>query len=139
MQKEALGNAYNSEGGKSGFLRRLAYDKPSPTLLTLPNMPATDLAHPTEDRPLSIEEYACIQEFPKNFKLCGDLTEQYRQLGNAVPLKLGEAVAKTILNDRQGLHYTSDFVYTRYKNSNDVTWTAMMKQQFKEYNERRHS
>ncbi len=57
LQREAMGKSYYSSGGKTGFLRRLSWDKPSPTLLTHPTMPATDLAHPTEDRPLSIQEY----------------------------------------------------------------------------------
>ena len=66
MQKEAMGKSFYLGGGKTGFLRRLSYSKPSPTLVTNPTMPATDLAHPTEDRPLSVEEYACIQEFPQD-------------------------------------------------------------------------
>ena len=69
LQKEALGKSYFSGGGKTGFLRRLDWNKPSPTLVTDPMMPATDLAHPTQDRPLSIEEYKRIQEFPDNWKL----------------------------------------------------------------------
>ena len=49
MQKEAMGKSFYLGGGKTGFLRRLSYSKPSPTLVTNPTMPATDLAHPTED------------------------------------------------------------------------------------------
>ena len=44
--KIAMGNSYKSGGGKTGFFRRIAWDKPSPTLVTHPAMPATDLAHP---------------------------------------------------------------------------------------------
>ena len=63
-QKEAMGKSFYSGGGKTGFFRRLAWDKPSPTLVTHPAMPATDLAHPEKNRPLSIEEYKRIQQFP---------------------------------------------------------------------------
>ena len=35
-------------GGKTGFFRRLSFSEPSPTLVTVPTMPATDLIHPTE-------------------------------------------------------------------------------------------
>ena len=56
LQKEALGNSYYAGGGKTGFLRRLGWNKPSPTLVTDPTMPATDLAHPEKNRPLSIQE-----------------------------------------------------------------------------------
>ena len=49
-------------------------------------MPATDLGHPVEDRPLSVQEYKRIQEFPDNWKLSGNLRNQYKQIGNAVPV-----------------------------------------------------
>ena len=97
LQKEALGKSFYLGGGKTGFLRRLSYSRPSPTLVTNPTMPATDLAHPTEDRPLSVEEYKSIQEFPESWKVCGGILDQYKQIGNAVPVKLGEAIAKTII------------------------------------------
>jgi DNA (cytosine-5)-methyltransferase 1 len=84
-------------GGKTGFYRRLSFDKPSPTLVTNPTMPATDLCHPTENRPLSVEEYGCIQEFPQEWVICGPILEQYRQIGNAVPVKLAEAIGRSIL------------------------------------------
>src|SRR5690349_19650195 len=57
LKREALGRAYDSSGGRVGFCRRIAWDKPSPTLVTCPTMPATELAHPQEMRPLSIKEY----------------------------------------------------------------------------------
>ena len=98
--KEAMGNVCLLGGGRTGFYRRLSYSKPSPTLVTNPTMPATDLCHPTENRPLSVEEYACIQEFPKDWTICGPILEQYKQIGNAVPIKLGEAIAKRIIADQ---------------------------------------
>ncbi|TOH84284.1 DNA cytosine methyltransferase, partial [Vibrio parahaemolyticus] len=84
LQKEALGNAYNSGGGKTGFYRRVPWDKPSPTLVTSPIMPATSLAHPEELRPLSVAEYAALQQFPKNWVFKGKTLSKYRQIGNAV-------------------------------------------------------
>lgn len=97
MQKAALGKAYELQGGKTGFLRRLAWDKPSPTLVTCPTMPATELCHPEEIRPLSIEEYARIQMFPDSWKFAGNLTAKYKQIGNAVPVGLAEAAGRHIL------------------------------------------
>ena len=84
LQPEALGASYHAGGGKTGFYRRLAWDKPSPTLVTHPAMPATDLAHPEDNRPLSIQEYKRIQEFPDDWIIEGNLLDQYRQVGNAV-------------------------------------------------------
>lgn len=126
LQKEALGKSYYAGGGKTGFLRRLAWDKPSPTLLTHPAMPATDLAHPEEDRPLSVEEYKRIQEFPDDWILCGSLLEQYKQIGNAVPVSLGEAIGKLIINHMLGLPIKQyhGFKYSRYKDTDSETWLA---------------
>jgi DNA (cytosine-5)-methyltransferase 1 len=131
LQEEAMGNSFRLGGGKTGFYRRLSYSKPSPTLVTHPAMPATDLAHPTEDRPLSVEEYACIQEFPEGWTISGSMLEQYRQIGNAVPIKLGEAIGRTILthmNGQRPKEYPS-FPYSRYKLTNDVAWEAVTRKQ----------
>lgn len=130
MQKEAMGKSFYLGGGKTGFFRRLSYSKPSPTLVTNPAMPATDLAHPVEDRPLSVEEYSCIQGFPNNWIICGTILEQYKQLGNAVPIKLGEAIAKTIIDDMNNIHYeNTGFSYSRYKNTNEISWNLFMQKQ----------
>lgn len=128
MIKEAMGNVYLLGGGRTGFYRRLSYSKPSPTLVTNPTMPATDLCHPTENRPLSVEEYACIQEFPKDWTICGPILEQYKQIGNAVPIKLGEAIAKRIIADMNQQVFTPerDYRYSRYKNTSDVSWKNEM-------------
>lgn len=96
IKKEAMGNSYYSGGGKTGFFRRLAWDSPSPTLLTSPNMMSTALCHPSEDRPLSIEEYKAIQTFPKSHKIMGSTATKYKQLGNAIPCKFGEVIGHHI-------------------------------------------
>ncbi len=49
-----------------------------------------------ETRRLSYREAAAIQTFPKNMKFHGDLTSKYKQIGNAVPVKLAETVATEI-------------------------------------------
>ena len=127
-QKEAMGSKLHLGGGKTGFFRRLNFNKPSPTLVTDPTMPATDLGHPIEDRPLSVEEYARIQEFPDTWHICGPIKEQYRQIGNAVPIKIGEAIAKTIIADMKGepLPIIDGFSFSRYKNTSDTTWKIAM-------------
>jgi DNA (cytosine-5)-methyltransferase 1 len=124
LQKKALGNSFYAGGGKTGFLRRLAWDKPSPTLVTHPAMPATDLAHPTENRPLSIQEYKRIQQFPDSWIVCGSLIDQYKQIGNAVPASLGEAIGKLILDHIKGksIPTVQEFSYSRYKETDHVTW-----------------
>lgn len=92
LVETAMGGAYRSSGGKVGFFRRLDYDQPSPTLVTSPVQKATMLCHPTQDRPLSVREYARIQQFPDSWIIKGSLTDCYRQIGNAVPIGLGKAI-----------------------------------------------
>ncbi|MDN6822936.1 DNA cytosine methyltransferase [Corynebacterium flavescens] len=126
LQKEALGKAFELGGGKTGFYRRISFDRPSPTLVTSPTMPATDLCHPTELRPLSVEEYKAIQGFPDDWWIAGAVTDQYRQIGNAVPVELGEAIGRAIINDMNGkTDDMTDFVnfpFSRYRLTSDLTW-----------------
>ena len=124
LQKEAMGKSYYLGGGKTGFYRRLAWDKPSCTLVTSPTMPATDICHPTENRPLSLQEYRRIQMFPDDWKLCGNLTAQYKQVGNAVPVGLGKVIGETILAHSKGqlTEPPRGFPFSRYKLTDDVSW-----------------
>ena len=89
-----MGGAYTSTGGRVGFCRRLKFDVPCPTLVTSPVQRATMLCHPLETRPLSVKEYAAIQQFPNWWKLEGSLSDCYRQIGNAVPVALGRAIGQ---------------------------------------------
>jgi len=102
MIKEAMGGAYSSGGGKVGFYRRLSYSQPSPTLTTSPVQKATMMCHPTQDRPLSVAEYRRIQQFPDDWKIVGTTAEKYRQIGNAVPVGLGEAIGKAVIATANG-------------------------------------
>lgn len=122
IQPEAMGKSYLLGGGKTGFYRRIAWDKPAPTLVTHPAMPATDLGHPTEDRPLSVEEYKAIQQFPDDWAIMGNLQQQYKQIGNAVPLGLGEAIGAAILRHYNGeiLESPKGFKYSRYRNTSEA-------------------
>lgn len=97
MKEEAMGGAYRSGGGKVGFYRRLSYSEPCPTLVTSPVQKATMMCHPTQDRPLSIREYARIQQFPEEWVFTGTVASQYRQIGNAVPVGLAEQIGEAII------------------------------------------
>lgn len=96
FQKKALGAAFESWGGRSGFCRRLRWDKPAPTLTTSPVGRATTLCHPTRLRPLTTREYAVLQQFPETWKFAGSATQKYIQIGNAVPTGLGKAIGMTL-------------------------------------------
>ncbi len=119
----AMGGAYRSGGGKVGFYRRLSYNQPSPTITTSPAQKATMLCHPMQDRPLSIKEYARIQQFPDDWIFMGTLSAKYRQIGNAVPVGLAEAIGKAIIStaDKTSTIETKRFrgtsVHNRIKNA----------------------
>ena len=102
LLQTAMGGAYNSSGGKVGFYRRLDYRQPSPTLVTSPVQKATMLCHPIKDRPLSVREYARIQQFPDGWKITGNLSDCYRQIGNAVPVGLGKAIGRALVAVAEG-------------------------------------
>ncbi|MFN6394110.1 MAG: DNA cytosine methyltransferase, partial [Aphanizomenon sp.] len=78
LQREAMGGAYNSGGGKVGFYRRLSWDKPSPTITTSPQQKATDMCHPVELRPLTVRESAKIQTFPDDWIFHGSISSKYK-------------------------------------------------------------
>ncbi len=124
LQREAMGASFYAGGGKTGFLRRLAWDKPAPTLVTCPTMPATDLCHPTENRPLSIEEYAAIQTFPSDYVFEGSLADRYRQIGNAVPCQFGKTIGRHLIDfdgDRLGAVELPKKL-SRYVGTDHRTW-----------------
>lgn len=119
----AMGGAYTSGGGKVGFYRRLSYDQPSPTVVTSPVQKATMMCHPTQNRPLSVKEYARIQQFPDNWIFTGTTAAKYRQIGNAVPVGLAEAIGKAVIAvaDKSAVIETKRFrgtnVHNRIKNA----------------------
>lgn len=100
LQEEAIGKAYESSGGRTGFLRRLSRDRPSPTLVDSPITRAACLCHPVLDRPLTVGEYLRLQGFPKDWKVEGPLSAKYRLLGQATPVLLSHAIAKSLRNCR---------------------------------------
>jgi DNA (cytosine-5)-methyltransferase 1 len=94
--RKVMGGAYDSTGGRVGFWRRLSWEKVSPTLPTSPVQKATGLCHPDETRPLSVREYARVQQFPDDYAFAGSVASQYRQIGNAVPVGLGKAIGDAV-------------------------------------------
>jgi DNA (cytosine-5)-methyltransferase 1 len=94
----AMGKALaDKRGGKTSFWRRLSWDAPCSTLVTVPYSRATGLCHPEEVRPLSVQEYRRIQGLPDNFDLAGPIYPKYRQLANGVPAPLGRFIGQALL------------------------------------------
>lgn len=84
---------------------RLDYDRPSMTIRAGGGYgPRGDhLAgfhppiHPSRPRQLTVREAARLQSFPDEWILQGSKTAQGRQIGNAVPVKLAEAIARHVI------------------------------------------
>ena len=80
-----------------------------------------------EYRPLSVEEYKRVQGFPDDWRICGNVADMYKQIGNAVPVALGEAIGRAIIGDMNGDEPDerfADFRHSRYRLTNDETWQA---------------
>lgn len=96
-QKDYMGGSFYLGGGKTGMARRLSMDEPSLTLTCAPAQKQTERCHPTETRPLTVREYARIQTFPDNWQFEGTLSDQYKQIGNAVPVNLAYAIGRSLI------------------------------------------
>ena len=97
IQKSYMGKSYYSGGGKTGMAKRLSLDEPALTLTCAPAQKETERCHPTETRPLTIREYARIQTFPDDWEFVGNISAQYKQIGNAVPVNLAYALGRSIV------------------------------------------
>ncbi|WP_406477370.1 DNA cytosine methyltransferase [Streptomyces sp. NBC_01615] len=83
--------------GSGDVMGRMHRDRPSVTIRTEFYKPEKGrYLHPTLSRPITHLEAALIQGFPENFRWCGSKLEIGRQIGNAVPVGLAEAIAGVI-------------------------------------------
>lgn len=97
IAKEYMKSTYYMGGGRTGIARRLSWDEPGLTVLCSPSQKQTERCHPDELRPFSIRENARIQSFPDEWEFCGSLSQQYKQIGNAVPVNLAKEVGLSIV------------------------------------------
>lgn len=96
VQRSYMKASYFLGGGKTGMARRLAWAEPSLTLTCNPAQKQTERCHPADTRPLNVREYARIQTFPDDWEFEGSVSQQYKQIGNAVPCNLAYHVGKGI-------------------------------------------
>lgn len=97
IQKEFMGASFYLGGGKTGMARRIGWDEPCLTLTCSPAQKQTERCHPDETRPFTVREYARIQTFPDDWEFAGPMAQQYKQIGNAVPVNLGREVGYSII------------------------------------------
>lgn len=98
IQKEYMGGSYYLGGGKTGMARRMSWNEPSLTLTCSPAQKQTERCHPEETRPFTVREYARIQTFPDEWKFAGSVAQQYKQIGNAVPVNFAKEVGYAIIS-----------------------------------------
>ena len=92
IQKSYMGKSFTSGGGRTGMARRISWDEPCLTLTCSPSQKQTERCHPDETRPFTVREYARIQTFPDDWEFVGGMGQQYKQIGNAVPVELGRQI-----------------------------------------------
>lgn len=97
IQREYMKGSYFLGGGKTGMARRLSWHEPSLTLTCAPAQNQTERCHPEQTRPLTVREYARIQTFPDDWQFMGAMSQQYKQIGNAVPVNLAYAMGRSLV------------------------------------------
>ena len=97
IQKDFMGASFYLGGGKTGMARRIGWDEPCLTLTCSPAQKQTERCHPDETRPFTVREYARIQTFPDDWQFSGPMAQQYKQIGNAVPVNLGCEVGYSVI------------------------------------------
>ncbi|MEK7233101.1 MAG: DNA cytosine methyltransferase [Elusimicrobiota bacterium] len=85
---------------------RLAKTGLASTILTKCDIHWGAYIHPSQDRSLTVREAARLQSFPDRFRFSGPRFEQFRQVGNAVPPLLAEAVARSIAKELKKLKFS---------------------------------
>ncbi len=98
IQKEYMLKSYYLGGGKTGMARRISWDEPCLTLTCAPAQKQTERCHPDITRPFQVREYARIQTFPDDWKFEGSISQQYKQIGNAVPVNLAREIGYSLVD-----------------------------------------
>ena len=98
--REVLPKEHLTKSIYSGTWTRMRKDEISVTITTRFDTPSSGkFTHPFLNRAITVREAARIQSFPDSFKFTGNKGSQMKQVGNAVPPLLAEAIASVILND----------------------------------------
>ena len=97
VQKKYMQKSFFLGGGKTGMARRIGWDEPCLTLTCSPAQKQTERCHPDETRPFTVREYARIQTFPDDWTFEGSVSQQYKQIGNAVPVNLAKEIGYSIV------------------------------------------
>jgi DNA (cytosine-5)-methyltransferase 1 len=88
---------HQNYNGHNDCYGRINPDEPGPTMTTACINPSKGrFVHPTEHHGITVRQAARFQTFPDEFVFMGGLMASGAQIGNAVPIKLGEALLRSI-------------------------------------------
>jgi DNA (cytosine-5)-methyltransferase 1 len=100
--KESLPKEHHTKSIYSGTWSRMVQEEISVTITTRFDTPSSGkFTHPYLHRAITVREAARIQSFPDSFRFYGNKGSQMKQVGNAVPPLLAQAVADVIYSDIQ--------------------------------------
>lgn len=100
--KEVLPEEHLTKSIYSGTWSRMKKDDVSVTITTRFDTPSSGrFSHPFLNRAITVREAARLQSFPDTFHFIGNKSSQMKQVGNAVPPKLAQAIADCIMSDIQ--------------------------------------
>ena len=117
LQKEFMKKSFYLGGGKTGMARRISWDEPCLTLTCAPAQKQTERCHPDETRPFTVREYARIQTFPDDWEFSGSMSQQYKQIGNAVPVNLAQEIGFSIVRFLNECYAIENLIKPRVVNS----------------------
>jgi DNA (cytosine-5)-methyltransferase 1 len=108
--RHLVSDCHRADSGKTyvSVYGRMEWDKPSPTITTqFFGFGNGRHGHPEQDRALSLREGALLQSFPRRYQFCSKSAEPSiatlgRLIGNAVPVRLGQVIGKSIVNHLEG-------------------------------------
>lgn len=114
-------SCHKKEGGKSygSVYGRMVWEKPSPTMTTqCTGYGNGRFGHPEQDRAITPREAALFQTFPMDYQFFENedsvsISTVSRYIGNAVPPKLGEVIAKSIVNHLNNIHNEKNQLFKR--------------------------
>lgn len=103
--REVLPQEHRTKSIYSGTWTRMKTEEQSVTITTRFDTPSSGkFTHPFLHRAITVREAARIQSFPDNFIFTGNKGSQMKQVGNAVPPLLAQAIAEVIRKDMNTLH-----------------------------------
>ena len=113
-----VADCHKKSSGKTypGVYGRMSWGEPSPTITTQYfGFGNGRFGHPAQDRAISLREGAILQSFPKSYRFVAPGEKvQYKRIGrligNAVPVKLGEVIGRSILRHVRAYQSTAQKV-----------------------------